>query len=64
MAGGSLNYSVSCNYSGTVGVATFRLDNEGTIDTTNPAADGGFDNNDRISFTARYAVAEWAGLYT
>jgi len=64
MAGGSLNYSVSCNYSGTTGIASFRLDNEGTIDTTNPAADGGFDINDRITFTARYAVAEWAGLYT
>lgn len=64
MAASTLNYSISCNYSGSVGIATFRLDNEGVINATVPVGDGGFDNNDRISFTARYAVAEWAGLYT
>jgi len=61
-AGATNNYIVDCDYSGSGTIAAFRLDAGVTLSQTDPAAEGGVDTNDRLSFTATFPVVEWSTI--
>jgi len=58
-------YVISPTYSGSATYAAFRIDGTAVqLGASDPAADGGFDSGDRLTFNATFPIAEWAGSGT